>query len=123
MKGLPESSKVIADDLRRTERSINLAMRDAAQLLLNTLDATELHNVSPSMALRTVKATIGALEALAESQQQICVRAHLSAEKVGLKLGLTETSWGEGAPKPPMADREELDGEPGNIPVSAAFAA
>lgn len=123
MKGLPESSKVIADDLRRTERSINSAMRDAAQLLLNTLDATELHNVSPSMALRTVKATIGALSSLADSQQQISVRAHLSAEKVADQLGLTETSWGENLPKPSNADREELDRTPANVPVSADIVA
>lgn len=119
MNSLSQSGKVIADDLRRVERSINLAMKDAAQLLLNTLDATEAHGVSPSMSLRTVKATIGALEALAESQQQICVRAHLSAEKVGLKLGLTETSWGEPTPKPSIAEREELDGTPADFPVSA----
>jgi hypothetical protein len=117
MNSLSQSGKVIADDFRRVERSINLAMKDAAQLLLNTLDATDIHGVSPSMSLRTVKATIGALEALAESQQQICVRAHLSAEKVGLKLGLSETSWGENLPKPAMDDREELDKEQSKIPA------
>ena len=119
MNSLAQSGKVIADDLRRVERSINLAMKDAAQLLLNTLDATETHGVAPSVSLRTVKATIGALEALALSQQQICVRAHLSAEKVGLKLGLDETSWGEPTPKPSMADREELDGMQGHRSVPA----
>lgn len=123
MTGLPETSRVIADDLRRTERSINLAMRDTAQLLLNTLDATEIHGVSPSMALRTVKATIGALASLAESQQQISVRAHLSAEKVGTQLGVAETSWGENLPKPSNADREELDRAASVVPVSANLTA
>lgn len=116
MSDLTNTSKVIAEDFRRTERSINLAMRDAAQLLLNTLDATETHGVSPSMSLRTVKATIGALASLAESQQQVSVRAHLNAEKVGGQLGLNETSWGEGTPKPMSADREELDKAPANVP-------
>lgn len=117
MNSLSQSGKVIADDFRRVEWSINLAMKDAAQLLLNTLEVTEAHGVSPSMSLRTVKATIGALESLAESQQQICIRAHLSAEKVGLKLGLTETSWGGNLPKPAMGDREELDVKPDKVPA------
>jgi len=123
MTGLSDSGKVIADDLRRTERSINLAMKDAAKLLLNTLEATELHNVSPSMALRTVKATVGALASLADSQQQISVRAHLSADRVGAQLGLTETAWGENLPKPSIADREELDGASVGVSIPAALTA
>ena len=107
MKALVKTSKVIAAELRQAERSINLAARDTAQFLLTTLDATEAHALSPAMSHRTVKATIGALTALAESQGQMAVRAHTSAETVGRELGLDATAWGGSAPKPSAAILEE----------------
>ena len=58
MNDLASSSRVVATDLRRAERSINLAARDTAQFLLTTLDVTETHELSPAIAHRTVKATI-----------------------------------------------------------------
>lgn len=112
MQGLSNTSRVIADDLRKAERSINLAARDTAQFLLTTLDATEVHRLSPAMSHQTVKATVAALSALVEGQNQMALRAHMSAEKVGRQLGLTETSWGEGAPKPAMATLPELENHP-----------
>jgi len=102
MHALSNTSHVIADELRKAERSINLAARDTAQFLLTTLDATEAHQLSPAMTQRTVKATIAALVSLAEGQDQMVMRAHISIEKVGRQLGLTETSWGEPTPKPAM---------------------
>ncbi len=102
MHGLSNTSQIIADELRNAERSINLAARDTAQFLLTTLDATEIHGVSPAMAHRTVKSTVAALTCLVDGQDQMAVRAHLSIEKVGRQLGLTETSWGEPTPKPAM---------------------
>lgn len=100
MQALANTSRIVADDLRKAERSIYLAARDTAQFLLTTLDATDTHRLSPAMTQRTVKATVAALAALVEGQDQMAMRAHLSIEKVGLQLGLTETSWGEGTPKP-----------------------
>lgn len=100
MSDLAKSSRVVATDLRRAERSINLAARDTAQFLMTTLDVTETHGLSPAFAHRTVKATINALAALAESQEQMALRAHLHAEKAGTALGLTVTNWGESLPKP-----------------------
>lgn len=102
MKSLAKTSRVIATELRRAERSINLAQRDIAQFLLTTLDATEAHELSPAMSHRTVKATVGALAALTEGQSQMSIRAHVSAEAAGRDLGLEVTAWGEGAPKPPL---------------------
>lgn len=107
MEALVNTSRIVADDLRKAERSINLAARDTAQFLMTTLDATETHRLSPAMTQRTVKAIVAALSALVESQDQMSMRAHLSVEKVGRQLGLTETSWGEGTPKPAMEDRRE----------------
>ena len=107
MKDLVKTSKVIAAELRQAERSINLATRDTAQFLLTTLDATEAHELSPAMSHRTVKATIGALAALAEGQNQMAIRAHISAEKAGHDLGLDVVAWGVGAPKPSVAMVEE----------------
>ena len=107
MQALSNTSRIIADELRKAERSINLAARDTAQFLLTTLDATEAHRLSPAMAQRTVKATVSALAALVDSQDQMAMRAHLSIEKVGRQLGLTETSWGEPTPKPAMAALSE----------------
>ena len=107
MKNLVKTSKVIAAELRQAERSINLAARDTAQFLLTTLDATEAHELSPAMSHRTVKATLGALSALAESQSQMAVRAHTSAEAAGRELGLDVTAWGGSAPKPSTAMLEE----------------
>lgn len=107
MQALANTSRIVADELRRAERSINLAARDTAQFLLTTLDATEAHRLSPAIAHRTVKATVAALSALVEGQDQIATRAHISIEKVGRQLGLTETSWGENLPKPAMASAEE----------------
>lgn len=104
MHNLSNTSQVVAADLRRAERSINAAARDTAQFLLTTLDATETHKISPAFAHRTVKATVDALSALVESQHQMAMRAHLSIEKVGLSLGLTETSWGGSDPKPAIGN-------------------
>ncbi len=100
MQAREDTSRVVADDLRKAERSINIATRDTAQFLLTTLDATEALRLSPSMTQRTVKATVAALEALVGGQEQLAMRAHPSIEKVGLQLGLSETNWGEGTPKP-----------------------
>ena len=102
MQALTNTGRIIADELRKAERSINLAARDTAQFLLTTLDATETHRVSPAMAQRTVRATVAALSALVDGQEQMAMRAHPSIEKAGRQLGLTETSWGEPTPKPAM---------------------
>ena len=109
MQGLSNTSRVIAAELRKAERSINLAARDTAQFLLTTLDATEAHRLSPAMAHRTVKATVAALGALIEGQDQMALRAHISIEKVGRQLGLSETNWGENLPKPAMTPTEERE--------------
>lgn len=109
MQGLTNTSRVIAAELRKAERSINLAARDTAQFLLTTLDATETHRLSPAMAHRTVKATVAALGALVEGQDQMVLRAHISLERVGRQLGLSETSWGENLPKPAMTSTEERE--------------
>ncbi len=108
MNDLARSSRVVATDLRRAERSINLAARDTAQFLLTTLDVTETHKLSPSVAHRTVKATVAALTALVEGQEQMTVRAHLSVERAGTHLGLTVTNWGGGDPKGPVAAAEDV---------------
>lgn len=107
MQGLSITSRIIADELRKAERSINLAARDTAQFLLTTLDATEAHRLSPAMTQRTVKATVAALSALVEGQDQMTIRAHGSIERVGHQLGLTETNWGEGTPKPMIESSPE----------------
>lgn len=107
MHALTNTSRIIADELRKAERSINLAARDTAQFLLTTLDATEVHRLSPAMAQRTVKATVAALAAIVDGQDQMAMRAHLAIEKIGRQLGLTETSWGEPTPKPAMGALEE----------------
>lgn len=100
---LARSSRLVADELRRAERSINTAARDTAQFLLTTLDVTSTHDLSPSFAHRTVKATVDALAALVDGQHHLALRAHPAAEKVGKSLGLTVVNWGEGAPKPSAA--------------------
>ncbi|NIJ31016.1 hypothetical protein FHT00_002995 [Sphingomonas insulae] len=97
----------MANELRKAEQSINVAARDTAQFLVTTLEATEAHRLSPAMAHRTVKATVAALAALVEGQEQMAMRAHLLIEKVGRQLGLDETSWGEPTPKPAMATLQE----------------
>ena len=102
MQALMNTGRIVADELRKAERSINLAARDTAQFLLTTLDATETHHVSPAVAQRTVRATVAALSALVEGQEQMAMRAHPSIAKAGRQLGLTETSWGEPTPKPAM---------------------
>lgn len=107
MNALSNTSRIIADELRKAERSINLAARDTAQFLLTTLDATEAHRLSPAMTQRTVKATVAALGALIEGQDQLALRAHSSIEKAGRQLGLSETSWGEPTPKPAMGSAAE----------------
>lgn len=107
MQALEHTSRVVADDLRKAERSINIATRDTAQFLLTTLDATEVLRLSPAMTQRTVKATVAALGALVEGQEQMAMRAHLSIEKVGRQLGLNETSWGEPNEKPNSAVLED----------------
>lgn len=112
MQALSNASRIVADDLRKAERSINLAARDTAQFLLSTLDATEALRLSPAMTQRTVKATVAALTSLVDGQDQMAMRAHLLIEKVGHQLGLTETSWGENLPKPGMEPVDESARQP-----------
>ena len=108
MTDLASSSRVVATDLQRAERSINMAARDTAQFLLTTLDITETHKLSPAITHRTVKATISALAALIESQEQMALRAHVSIEKAAIGLGLSEANWGESLPKPAIGPQESL---------------
>jgi hypothetical protein len=53
MQAISNTSRIIADELRKAERSINLATRDTAQFLLTTLDATEAHRLSPLSKAKT----------------------------------------------------------------------
>lgn len=101
---LPNTALTVADDLRRAERSINIATRDTAQFLITTLDATEVHGVSAAMTHRTVKATVTALASLVDGQTQMAMRAHPAAEHVGRQVGLDERSFGEALPKPSRAE-------------------
>jgi hypothetical protein len=107
MNDLSTSSRVAANDLRRAERSISQATRDTAQFLVTTLDVSQAHSFSAIVVHNTVKATVGALSALVQSQYQLGARAHRSIEKVGADLGLTETDWGVGDPKGPYAHEGE----------------
>ena len=106
MNNLSTASRVAATDLRRAERSISAATRDTAQFLVTTLDIADTHQLSPAFAQKTVKATVDALTALVEGQQQLATRAHHNLERAGTSLGLTVTDWGEGLPKPSIG----LDG-------------
>ncbi|WP_298670743.1 hypothetical protein [uncultured Sphingomonas sp.] len=109
MEKLKNTSRLIATELRRAERSINLAQRDVAQFLLSTLDATEAHELSPAVSHRTVRATLDTLVALADGQGKMSIRAHLSAERAGRDVGLDVTAWGSGSPKPALANMEEAE--------------
>jgi len=100
MNDLGTTSRLVAADLRKAEGSINNAIRDTAQFLISTLDVTETYKLPASVAQRTVKSTIASLTALAEGQEQMAMRAHVSIERAGRRLGLDETSWGESVPKP-----------------------
>lgn len=108
---LSRTSRVVGDELRRAECSINIATRDTAQFLLTTLEATQVSGVSPGIAHRTVRATVDALSALVDGQGQLTIRAHASAEKAGTSLGLTVVDWGVGAPKPAINGEEALVAE------------
>jgi hypothetical protein len=110
MNELSSSSRLAATDLRRAEWAITQATRDAAQFLITTLDISKAHRLSPAVAHSTVKATIGALSALAESQHQLAIRAHSNIEKVGIALGLTTLDWGVGDPKQASAVETEAEG-------------
>lgn len=112
MTDLSISSRLVASDLRRAERSISLATRDTAQFLVTTLDVVEAQELSPAFAQKTVKATVDALVTLVESQQHLVVRAHGSVERAGKALGLAVVDWGEGAPKPGFEQEDILSPEP-----------
>lgn len=109
MNDLSTSSRVAATDLRRAERSISLATRDTAQFLVTTLDINHAHSLSPTITQSTVKATVGALGALVESQHHLAFRAHLSIEKAGKRLGLTVVDWGVGDPKASVETQGETE--------------
>ena len=116
MQALANTSRIVADELRKAERSINLAARDTAQFLITTLDATEAHRLSPALTQSTVKAAVAALTALTEGQNHLAMRAHLTIERVGRQLGLTETNWGENLPKPAFASTDEPAWQSGRVP-------
>lgn len=101
MNELATSSRLAANDLRRAEHSIVKATRDTAQFLVTALDISEAQSLSPGLGHPTVRATVSALTALVESQNQLGVRAHLHIEKAGTALGPTVTDWGAGDPKVP----------------------
>lgn len=123
MNSLSNSSRLIATDLRRAERSINMATRDTAQFLLTTLEVTEAQKLSPAIAHRTVKSTVDALTALVDSQRHIVMHAHITAEKAGRELGLTVTNWGVGYPKPNAAGDAPALNDAGRIPTAKTNAA
>jgi hypothetical protein len=108
MRSLSNTSQIVADELRKAERSINLATRDTAHFLVTTLEAAEAHSLSAATTHRTVKATIAALAALVDGQGQMAMRAHLLIEKAARQLGLAETDWGENLPKPAMSPDEDM---------------
>ena len=89
MKSLSNISRIVADERRRGERSINLPTRDTAQSLLITLEVTEAHSLSAAMKQRTVKVPVAALSAFVDGQDQMATRGHLYVGKVGRQLGLT----------------------------------
>jgi hypothetical protein len=105
MNDLSTLSRVAATDLRQAERSICMATRDTAQFLVTALDISAAHSLSPTITHGTVKATVGALTALVESQHHLAFRAHASIEKAGASLGLTVTDWGVGDPKAAAEDQ------------------
>lgn len=108
MQSLSNTSQIVAAELREAERSINLATRDTAQFLVTCLEGTEAHSLSAATTHRTVRATVAALAALVDGQNQMAMRAHLLIEKAGRELGLAETDWGENLPKPAMSPDEDI---------------
>lgn len=102
MEKLANISLTVVGDLRRAERSINIAARDAAQFLVTAIDAAEAQGLSAAMSHSTVKAAANSLNLLVESQGQMAMRAHPAVERIGRHLGLTEADWGGGAPKEPL---------------------
>lgn len=94
------ASMVVATDMRRAEQSIATAMRDTAQMIATIVDATASLGLSPAMTHASLAAAVTALSQLNEGQRQIAMRAHPGLEKVGRRIGLTETDWGVGTPKP-----------------------
>lgn len=111
MNTLSDTSRILATDLRRAERSINEAARNTAQFLVDTLETTDVHRLSPAVLQRTVKATMEALSALVESQHHLSMRAHLAIERAGAGLGLDENDWGAGDPKPATGPSIALDAD------------
>ncbi len=100
MNHMANSSLAIADDLKRAERSINIATRDVAQFIITTIDAADGQALSAAMSHSTVKAAANSIKLLVESQNQMAMRAHVAIERLGRRLGLDETNWGGSAPKP-----------------------
>ena len=106
MTKLSTSSRLVATDLRRAERSISRAVRDTAQFLVTTLDVVEENELSPAYAQPTMKATVSAIASLVDGQEHLAVRAHRTVERAGKALGLTVVNWGEGAPKPAIEQED-----------------
>ncbi len=109
MQSLSNTSRIVADELRRAKRSINLGTRDTAQTLLTTLGATKAHSLYPAITEPTVKSTVVALSVLVDGQDQMAMRARLFVEKVCRQLRLTGTSCGGGLPEPSSAATNEID--------------
>lgn len=100
MTEISATSRLVADELRQAERSIETAQRDLLAFMLTATDANRAMGYSPAMAQPVMKSAAAALAALIEGQERLSTDAHRAAVKVARQLHLTEVDYGGGDPKP-----------------------
>ena len=113
MSDLSSTSRLVASDLRKAEKSIEIAQRDLLQFMLTTTEANMGLSYAPIMVQAIMPPSIAALASLSASQQSLSGDAHSAALKLARRFQLTETSYGAGDPKSPpkfgaLADAETI---------------
>jgi hypothetical protein len=100
MTNLSATTRLVADDLRQAERSIETAQRDLLAFMLTATDANRALGYSPAVAQPVMKSAAAALAALVEGQGRLAVETHTAALKLARRLGMTEVDYGGGEGKP-----------------------
>jgi hypothetical protein len=104
MSELSKSSRLVATDLRKAEKTIEEAQRDLLRFMLTATEANIVCGLSPAMSQPVIRPAIAALAALAESQQHLSGDAHGAASTIARHLKLTVTDYGASDPKPSSSE-------------------
>ncbi|USI73769.1 hypothetical protein [Sphingomonas morindae] len=88
-------ARLIANDVRRAEASITSAVRDTSAFLVTLCEGDLADDLGAATLQIALERTSLGIQSLVESRRRIGCETHSYLEKVGRRIGLDETAWGE----------------------------